>query len=646
MRVPLTAATIVVLGCSPEPRIGGSGAQDDFSPIAVGENVLVSRANPSWEHTEYMGDAHPSDPDKLMLCSMLFSQERDRLTSGIYLSSDGGKSWEFTYNDTTSVIGGVWDPACAFGLGIDAFLLTLRSSDDEARDPEAGSYEAWGREGSSGMPLYRSADGGRTWSGPLELGFIDNQDISIDRTGGPNHGRIYVYGNTDPKTRLWHIYSDDGGRSFQRSRPTDVEGYEAWAITGPGTILPDGTLLRSYYLVKDPEAGFTDPGYYTLAVAASTSGGEETGGPVEIDPLSYCASVRETTEGLAYRGAGAVTPVMASDHSGGPFHGRAYVVWGEQFRGHCAVFLAFSDDNGQTWSSPVKVSDELPRPEEDSGPDAFLAMVSVNTNGTVGATWYDRREDPRNLDHRLRFSASLDGGESWLPSVPVSDERFVFKDPAEYPAGGYVRGGGRRARDPTDHFQVNVWPGPRLYRGMNSGMGDYAAVAAGADGRFHAFWIDNRTGVAQMYTAAITVNEEPALHGSPELAQMNNVSSFLEMQSTSSVWDAATQTLTVEYRFLNTSEETVAGPLIMRITRLRSDLGRPVLRGAGIRQRGTGAVVDLDGLIPEAGLAPGQTSGTKRISIGFDPFNDVMVYRTWRHMIDYRAEVFAPTAGD
>ncbi len=35
--------------------------------------------------------------------------------------------------------------------------------------------------------------------------------------------------------------------------------------------------------------------------------------------------------------------------------------------------------------------------------------------------------------------------------------------------------------------------------------GDTAGLAASPDGRFHALWIDNRTGIQQVWTAPITV---------------------------------------------------------------------------------------------------------------------------------------------
>ncbi len=532
-------------GCSPDSAQPPSASAPPaaVSPIAVGENVLVSGQNPAWEHTEYMGDADPANPDKLMVCTMLFSPRHDQLTSGIYVSDDGGRSWDFTHNDTSSRLRGVWDPACAFGLNGAAYFMTLRIDDALAIEPDRGGYGAWANEDAEGMALYRSEEGARTWGPATELGFIDNEDITIDRTGGPFHGRIYVYGNVEPWTDMWLIYSDDGGENFKQSARRVLKETQA-VHGGPGTVLPDGTLLLSYKLIKDPKLKFDDPGYFTMAVASSTDGGRSIGAPVAVAPHTQCANRN-----------GATTPFMASDHSDGPFRGRAYIVWGEEYRNHCTLYLAYSDDKGASWSQPVRVSDERPRKLPEKGPDIFLPTVAVNNNGVVGATWYDRREDPNNADHRLRFSASLDGGETWLSSVPVSAHSFVYSDPPAYPVTAVaLQGGGRRAsKVKTDVFDIRVIPGARLYEGRNNGMGDYAAIAVDAAGRFHTFWIDNRSGVAQLYTAPVTVTGRAVRDGSVQLADLANVTASLEFQSLSSVWDAGARTVTVEYQLLNTS---------------------------------------------------------------------------------------------
>jgi hypothetical protein len=86
----------------------------------------------------------------------------------------------------------------------------------------------------------------------------------------------------------------------------------------------------------------------------------------------------------------------------------------------------------------------------------------------VAVSWYDRRGltgGGRGWNVRLR--ASLDSGESWLPSVQVND--VTSKEP-----------------------------------GVES-LGHRAGLAADAGGALHATWIDRRTGTPQVWTAAVTV---------------------------------------------------------------------------------------------------------------------------------------------
>jgi hypothetical protein len=100
-----------------------------------------------------------------------------------------------------------------------------------------------------------------------------------------------------------------------------------------------------------------------------------------------------------------------------------------------------------------------------------MPTVAVNKDGIVGVLWYDRRDSDDNLSYYARFSASTDGGATWLPSVRVSESPNTAKGKS----GSGVTGG------------------------------DTAGLAASADGIFHALWIDNRTGVQQVWTSAITV---------------------------------------------------------------------------------------------------------------------------------------------
>jgi hypothetical protein len=48
--------------------------------------------------------------------------------------------------------------------------------------------------------------------------------------------------------------------------------------------------------------------------------------------------------------------------------------------------------------------------------------IAVNEGGVVGVAWYDTRRDPRGKCFEIYFSASLDGGTTFLPSVRVTQE--------------------------------------------------------------------------------------------------------------------------------------------------------------------------------------------------------------------------------
>jgi hypothetical protein len=102
-----------------------------------------------------------------------------------------------------------------------------------------------------------------------------------------------------------------------------------------------------------------------------------------------------------------------------------------------------------------------------------MATISVNRDGVVGVMWYDRRDYPDNSGYVPRFAASLDGGVTFTSSVLLSTapNALAAQKGADFLANG----------------------------------GDTAGLVAAADGRFHALWIDNRTGVQQVWTTPISV---------------------------------------------------------------------------------------------------------------------------------------------
>jgi hypothetical protein len=617
--------------------------------ISVGPNVRVSAEFPDWEHTEYMADADPTRAGGLLVCSMMFSPSRNRLASVVYASTDGGLQWRTGMRDSTSRFAGVWDPACGFGANGDAYFLTLENPDSVPTATDVfATYESWPRLPHRTMPVYRSTDSGRSWSVLTQLGFLDNEDFTVDRTRGRFAGRIYVYGNNNQNAAerrdLWLLHSSDGGQTFVQSARTTVRDTTYFAVlhAGPGVVTPAGTLALPFYLERRGATYMERT--LTLAIARSTDGGERLSEPTPVAVAPYCARPSWSTEGDAYSNVGKTTPMMAADHSSGPFRGRIYIVWGQMFRAHCTIMAAYSDDDGQSWSRPVKVSDERPRLLPAQGPDAFLPAVAVNNAGVVGVTWYDRREDSTNRSDRLRFSASLDGGESWSPSVPVSERANVVDRNPRYPTAARALGGGRRLEDRrTNTFATAVILGPRLHTGWNRVHGDYAGIAAGAGGRFHAFWIDNRTGVAQLYSAAVTVSARPEANAGAARDGLVNVTPLLELQYTSSVYDPASQTLVLQYQLRNTSSDTIVGPARLRITALDSDLGTPRLSDRGASNEalgGTTEIVDVSDAIPSSGLAPDMVTTVRSLRVRFTELSDMLGTGRWNDVLRFDSSVY------
>jgi len=424
--------------------------------LKVGKNILVSGDMPDCPHVEPYVAANPKNPKHLIAATMAFTRDDGDPSVTVFISFDGGQKWKRSHLPGLETI--AYDPWVAFGA--DSFIYV-----------GCQPYLDIGLEKKKmSIFVYRSKDGGRSWSEPTLVPFgigssYDHETIAVDRTGSDFFGSVYILSSqSEGKGRgifpISIIRSINNGVTFLD--PVWILPNNFNNQNGNIIVLPNGTVLATFFeigignnkgRVKHPR----------LWVIKSRDGGKTFSNPIlvtESFQLSW--------------------PVLAVDPSQGPFHDRIYIVWGgiEKNKG---TYISHSTDEGETWSAPLQINDD----KESKEASRRNPMIAVNKDGVVGVSWLDTRNDPDNKCYNLYFSASSDGGNTFLPNVRVSSEKSCPDLP-----------GNKVPKPGSDVFDAGKrWP---------SG-GDYHGLTASSDGLFHVFWSDSRNGVFQNWTASIKI---------------------------------------------------------------------------------------------------------------------------------------------
>lgn len=119
---------------------------------------------------------------------------------------------------------------------------------------------------------------------------------------------------------------------------------------------------------------------------------------------------------------------LAWDRSGGPHHGRVYLVYTDENTNESNdtdIFVRSSDDNGATWSPRIRVNDDATTRSQ------FLPQIALDqTSGNLAVSWHDCRNDSgagpgttngvANDDAQFYATFSTTFGASFLPNVKVS----------------------------------------------------------------------------------------------------------------------------------------------------------------------------------------------------------------------------------
>jgi hypothetical protein len=373
---------ITALGATAGTNVRGSGAQ------------TVSRSESDIRINYW-------DPTKIIAASNNIGGSG---MQGQYYSTDGGVTW------------GQSNLPLASGDAFHSDPTVDWSSDGTAWSTTMGINSA---QTVLKVQSYKSTNGGATWTFD---GTISGTQTNTDKQmQWVDHSATSAFANNNYV--IWH----NGNPAFMNRRTSSGWGTPIQVSDAQAT----GTCIGAD--VKTNSAGdvfgfFPDTGSRGIFVVKSTNGGASYGTPVKI---------RNTFRGYdigvpSFNSRRALVYVSGGAYKNGTTN-NVYAVWtdlsgdagcasttsepGASVTSTCKTRIWFtrSTDGGATWSAAVKLNNQ-------SGlNDQFNPFLAVDeTNGNLGAIYYDTVADSGRLKVDIYYQLSTDGGATWQAAVKVS----------------------------------------------------------------------------------------------------------------------------------------------------------------------------------------------------------------------------------
>lgn len=416
------------------------------SELNIGANYILYPSNVN--QSEVFITAHPTNPDVLFASANTIVFVPFFVSEGIYVTTNGGNNW--FGSDTCN------GPNISFhqgdpGVSIDRygrFILTRLG-----KQPFYGIYSHY------------STDNGINWSPQKTItseGEFEKASIVSDNNPtSPYYGRTYAtwvklsgtfpveFSFTDDISQSWNQILTINSFT-QRSSGADIE------------IGNNGEVFIAYALVSDISP-FNET---AISFAKSIDGGTIWSVMNNVFPINGINGTLPQKSNIRVNGL----PRIAVDKSNSSNRGTIYIVTTQKNLAPAGsdpdIILYKSTDNGLSWSGGIRVNQDA----LNNGKTQYFPAIDVDQYGGINIIYYDDRTTT-NDSASVFLSRSTDGGLTWS-DFNISDHNFKPQ-----PIGGLGQG----------------------YQGDNIDI-----VCVGD--KMFPVWMDNSTGIYQIWTAAISIN--------------------------------------------------------------------------------------------------------------------------------------------
>lgn len=416
------------------------------SELNIGANYILYPSNVN--QSEVFITAHPTNPDVLFASANTIVFVPFFVSEGIYVKTNGGNNW--FGSDTCN------GPNISFhqgdpGVSIDRygrFILTRLG-----KQPFYGIYSHY------------STDNGINWSPQKTItseGEFEKASIVSDNNPtSPYYGRTYAtwvklsgtfpveFSFTDDISQSWNQILTINSFT-QRSSGADIE------------IGNNGEVFIAYALVSDISP-FNET---AISFAKSIDGGTTWSVMNNVFPINGINGTLPQKSNIRVNGL----PRIAVDKSNSSNRGTIYIVTTQKNLAPAGsdpdIILYKSTDNGLSWSGGIRVNQDA----LNNGKTQYFPAIDVDQYGGINIIYYDDRTTT-NDSASVFLSRSTDGGLTWS-DFNISDHNFKPQ-----PIGGLGQG----------------------YQGDNIDI-----VCVGD--KMFPVWMDNSTGIYQIWTAAISIN--------------------------------------------------------------------------------------------------------------------------------------------